>query len=694
MVVAAITCLVTAWVGQPGAARAADQVDVTVRNLSDRRQSDSPVTFGQVFRKGQFARGVRIESQGRVVPGQIDVKRRHDDGSIRLAVVTAWIEDLAAGQEARLALTPGPPAGQEAPGIAPSDWLPADFDAAVAFRFPDGAVRTASARKLLDRQGAKATAWLSGPLVREWLVSAPPADEQGRLDEDLTVQFHVRAYRGAKRVRVSVVVENCWDTWAGNIRYDVSVSMGGREVFSRAAVDHRRLSRWRRTFWSGEGEPPLSVAHDLAYLISTGALPNYDRTLPPPGPRDRRSPLPMEGPDWDILGRGPLTAYMPTTGGRPEIAPYPLWTVRYLLSMDPAEKAVVLSAGDLAGSWPIHVRARATGRVMTIDERPEFWLDERGKDRPRWKPDRHAPDPKQVRLSPDLAHQPSLAYVPYLVTGDQYYLQEAYCWANYCLLATWPHPRKNARGILADQVRGDAWALRNLGDAAWIAGDGDPEAAYFDQKVRNTIADRIDRMYGPPEMNKLGAWGLRTTEDARIQNPANPRWLIIAPWEQDYLIWSFHHLAELGYADAARPRDFLLRLRIGTLTHRADYDPRLAAPYRMVVGERNARGENVVYDDWKTLGRENARLSKPGVEDCANCYGYSARAAVVCAVDGGLPGAGEALKQIEAMLPGHRQVMGREPYWAIAPGGVAARRRAASRRGTASGAPVLDTKAQ
>jgi len=117
-------------------------------------------------------------------------------------------------------------------------------------------------------------------------------------------------------------------------------------------------------------------------------------------------------------------------------------------------------------------------------------------------------------------------------------------------------------------------------------------------------------MYGPPEMNKLGAWGLRTTEDARIQNPANPGWLIIAPWEQDYLIWSFHHLAELGYADAARPRDFLLRLRVGTLTHRA---------------------------------------------------------AVVCAMDGGFPEAGAALKQIEAMLPGHRQVMAREPYWAIAP---------------------------
>ena len=166
-----------------------------------------------------------------------------------------------------------------------------------------------------------------------------------------------------------------------------------------------------------------------------------------------------------------------STGGRPEIGPYPLWMVRFLLTMEPRWRDFVLAAGDLAGSWPIHVRARATDRIMTIDERPDFWLDERGQDRPRWKPPRQQPDAQQDRLTPDLAHQPSLAYVPYLVTGDHYYLEEAYFWANYCLLASWPHPREKSRGLLADQIRGDAWALRNLGDAAWVATDGDAEQA-------------------------------------------------------------------------------------------------------------------------------------------------------------------------------------------------------------------------
>ena len=635
-----------------------------------------PVTFGQPFRQGDFPQSVRVSAPSEALPAQIDVKRRYADGSLRFAVITAMLDELAPSQTLQLELTPAPATAAPAASIAPSDLLKHGFDAVATFRFPDGAVRTVSARKLLERagqQGQHARSWLQGPLAAEWLLVGVPEDEQGKADEDLCVRFQVRAYQGGQSARVSVIVENCWDTWAGNIRYDVTVSIAGRQVFQRAAVDHRSLSRWRTVFWWGREEPAVHVAHDLGYLTATGALPNYDRDLPSPPPSRLEDDLSMEGPQWDILGRGPLTAYMPTTGGRPEIAPYPLWTVRFLLTMEPRRRDFVLAAGDLAGSWPIHVRARATDRIMTIDQRPDFWLDERGQDRPHWKPPRHVPDARQEKLSPDLAHQPSLAYVPYLVTGDHYYLEEAYFWANYCLLASWPYPREKSRGLLAGQIRGDAWALRNLGDAAWVATEGDPEQAYFEEKIRNNLAHRTGLMYGPPEFNRIGAWGLRTVEDARIQNPANPRWIITAPWEEDYLLWSLHHLVELGWHDAVRPRDFLLRLRVGTLLHAPDFDPRLATPYRMVVGEKGPDGRPVVYDDWKVLGRENARLSKPDVPNYGNSYAYSARAALVCGVDGGFPGAHEALAVLEGLLPGHFDVMALEPFWAIVPRSAAGR---------------------
>ncbi|NQU21278.1 MAG: hypothetical protein HQ567_08350 [Candidatus Nealsonbacteria bacterium] len=652
-------------------------VSVEVQNTTDRPLVDVPVTFGQAFKRGDVPRGMRVHCPVGDGWAQVDRKRTYDDGSLRFAVISAIVPKLAAGGSETLRLTADKPRHDaELKPRAMGDPLDAGFNAEVTLTLPDGTVLSANVLRLFERSYPQPNIWLHGHVASETSL-----DES--LDEDLNVQFQVRFYAGGRRVRVSVVVENCWDDsqsmsyltrpdntplWAGNIRYDAKVTVGGKTVLAEKAVDHRRLSRWRRVFWWGDGKPEVHIVHDLAYLSATGALPNYDRRVQPAETPDwRQKQLRLKGPDWRIMGKGALTAYMPTTGGRPEIAPYPAWTVRYLLGMDPQAKALVLASGEQAGSWPIHVRVRGSGRIMTIDDRPKFWLDARGEDRPKWKPDRHPPGPDYVKLTPDLAHQGSFAYVPYLVTGDYYYLEEAYFWANHCLLATWPHPRREAEGILAGQIRGNAWSLRNMADAAWIAPDDDPEKAYFDTKIRNNLTDRIRRMIGPPEHSKLGFWGERSTLNARIQNPANPQWMVIAPWEHDYLMWSLHHLDQLGWSDAAKVRDYLLRWRIGTLTNAPDFDPRLATPYRFVVGEQAAGGKVVFYEDWKTVGRENARLTKPQPPGKANDYAYSARAAIICAVDAGFPGAREALKTLEAQFSDLPDQMSRNPTWAIAP---------------------------
>ncbi|MHC4715359.1 MAG: RIFT barrel domain-containing protein [Planctomycetota bacterium] len=646
----------------PAAART-DGVPVTVRNLGEKPAAGAVVTFGQAFRKGHFMAGVAGQIGGEAIPLQADVKRHYDDGSVRFAVITARVGDVPAGGEVKMLLIPGPNRPAKAPTVSLAQLSRNGFDVVVKLTFPDGTVRTAGPPKVFAEAPVM---WLRGPQVTEWTLSTISTDDEGRVDEDLVVLLDVRAYAGGKRARVSVTVENCRDTWAGNIRYDVEISIGGRKVFERKAVDHGRSSRWRKVFWWPEAPPKLHVAHDLKYLLSTGALPNYDVTLTPKPPR--RRPVPLTGPKWDILGSGSLTRYMPTTGGRPEIAPYPTWTVRYLLTMDPDAKRLVLANGDLAGSWPIHIRSGKTERVLTIDERPKFWADSRGRDRPVWKADRATSRRRERPFVPDKAHQPSLAYVPYLVTGDRYYLDEAQFWAGWCLLVTWDAPRQGARGLLRGQIRGDAWALRNVADAAWISPDGDPVGRYLDEKVRNNIAWRIEKMYGPPAYNKLGWWGIRTTADARIRNPANPNWMIIAPWEHDYLMWSLHHLVELGYADAAKVRNFLLRWRVGTLTNAPDFDPLLATPYRMVVGERGPDRKVTFYEDWKKLGVENRRLTgRGGLPNYGNSYAYSARAAVVCGIDGRFPRAREALKWLEANLPRHRDVMAANPSWAIVP---------------------------
>jgi hypothetical protein len=674
------------------AAWAAAVTKVVVRGPSGGPVRHVPLTFGQVFKQGDIRQGVLPSAAGAAV--QADVKSKYDDGSVRFAVISLMLPEL--NGETTVTLSDGirPQLGSELP-VQAAALLATGFDARVRLKFPDGTERSASARELLRAAGRDAQpphpqplsrrergeiTWLCGPVASEWILSGPPVGKDGKPDPDLRVQFHVRAYAGCKAVRVSVVLENCLDTWAGNIGYDVAVLAGspGRVVYEKKNVDHRRLSRWRKDFWWPAAPPQADVIHDLACLSASRALPNYDRSLVIP-----EKMLAQEAKQWsasgetDIMGSGSLCKYMPTTGGRAEIGPYPNWTVEYLLSMDPRAKAIVLGNGDLAGSWPIHVRSAETGRILTLDQRPKFWLNgyrTEDKERPLWQPDRKPPPPEHMAdgkqdpyyLSPDVAHMGSFAYVPYLVTGDYYYLEEAYFWANYALLAQWPVPRQDGRGIMADQIRGDAWGLRNIADAARISPDGDPEGKYFAERIHNNMADMTARMYGP-DANKLGFWGLRTVADARIQNPANPRWMITAPWEHDYLMWSLHHLTELGFADAAKPRDFEFRWRVGAFTHPREFPPVMGAPYRMAVGELGPDRKVIFYDDWRKLAEENVKLSPlPKTGKIRPSYDYSAYLALVCAVDAGFPKAAEALKTLLEVSGGFQGMLA-EPAWRIVP---------------------------
>ncbi len=619
-----------------------------------------PVTFGVAFRAGDVPRGRTVAARGGL-PLQVDVKRRHPDGSVRFAVLSTVLADLPAGG-VRLDPAAAAAGGEDRPAADPAGrLLEAGFDAVVDFRFPGGTSAAASARKMMEAGKGRLRTWLSGPIATEFLLEGPPVDAQGRPDEDLNVIFQVRVYEGCEGAWVSVNVENCWDSWAGNIRYDVEVRLGKETVYARRGVDHHSLSRWRKDFWWGRARPNIRIVHDTAYLAATGALPSYDTGL-----RIPEKDLDAAAEAWaraktDILENGTVTLYMPTTGMRDDIGPYPRWAVRYLLCMDPRAGKACLGNGDLAASWPVHVRSRASGRPLTIDERPEFWLDGRGKDKPVWRPDRHEPAARH-RYAPDNAHQPSLAFVPYLLTGDFFYLEEMFFWAGYCLLSQWPHPRRNEKGlIVGDQVRGQAWGLRNIADAAWVGPDGDPLVKCLDEKVRNNLAWYVRKFYGPPEYNAMGFYHPRDVQDARIQNPANPRWLVTAPWEHDFLIWCWQHLVELGYPEAARPRDFELRWRVGSLTHPGDFDPALAMPYRMVVGEKGPDGREVFYEDWKKLGDENARLNRPDAG-----YAYSAWVALVAAVDAGFPGAEEAVRVFETLAPPARRV-GYDWWFSIKP---------------------------
>ena len=205
------------------AAGAEPVTTVTLRPPAGQPLKDVPVTFGQVFRKGDIKQGVLASAAQASV--QADVKRTYDDGSVRFAVISLWVPELDGEMSVTLSDGVRRQLATRQP-VQAADLLKTDFDATVTLKFPDGAERSASARELLQAAGPDAKTWLAGPVATEWLLDGTLSGPDGQADPDLRVQFHVRAYAGCKPVRVSVVVENCLDTWAGNIGYDVAVRLG------------------------------------------------------------------------------------------------------------------------------------------------------------------------------------------------------------------------------------------------------------------------------------------------------------------------------------------------------------------------------------------------------------------------------------------------------------------------------------
>lgn len=570
-------------------------------------------TFGQVLPRGAARGGLRVGT----LPTQTDVKNRWPDGSIRFAIVTAEIPSDATYDVVAEAHVPAPFAPRVPEAVVT---LQVDGDVLVA--------RMAATSR--DR-------WLDGGLVQEWRSVVAPATAAGAAHPFLRVCFDTRIYRDGSG-RVEVVVENVLDRPdATTVVYGVTIDVAGQRVFARPQVAHFYLTRWRRAFPLGN-RPPAQVTPDLVPFHRAAAVPPYLRLV-------QRRPQKPEGVTYEILGAGALNRNMPEHGGRAELAPYPDWTARYLAHRHPADLPLLLANADLSGSWPIHVREPERGlhvglgpeRYVSIEQRPRLWFDDRargddldyiqGMPLPLREYGSVTPGPGQSPLIPDTAHQPSLAFVPYLLTGDRYYAEEMAFWANYSMLRTYPKDGvRGHQGILAgNEVRGFGWALRNMADAAAYYPDHAPMQTYLRQRVEANLAwlDRYARERQTAANPLHILWtGKRPEVDA------------VALWEQSYLAFAIDRAARHGFAGGVEHRDAIARLQLRLFTSDPDYPRAEAGAYVIMAGRRRPAGFEFfprLADVWRaTRGQERPF---PGY------YGPEARLLLMMAIENGWPGA-------------------------------------------------------
>lgn len=619
-------------------------------------------TFGVTLPPGT-AENIIAQRGGANIATQIDVKRRHADGTIRHAIISTQLPD-AAGGPIKLATANTTATG----GADLATMLAGTVNYSVEIREAGTSYRT-SLRDALKNGG---DAWLSGPLVNEWRARVAPVDANKAAHPGLRVLFDAR-FESNKRGRASITIENVESTAArGDRTYDITMTdERGTVLFSQTAITQPYQTRYRKVFQFGGAASPI-VTPDIALLKKSRSILNYTDT-----------PLPASAVDnivsqWTkskrgLFDSGIVTSAMPNTGGRMDIGPLPAWTVIALLSSNPKAHEVMYDAAERAGVFSVHYRDAETGDIISINKHPTVTLGSAS----QWSdPADRLPNttlPRTTPHQPDTAHQPSLAFVPYMLSGDRYYLDELYFWADWNLISMHHDYREKEKGLVHnDQVRGQAWSMRTLAHAAWIAPGSDWQAAYFDDKVKQNLSWYATNAV---PMNPLGWWKGTSSSDGSLDLAPEPgmspdvtHWF--SPWMNDFFALMLAYCNDLGYP-AAATRDWTLGFTAKRFTSNPDFSPFDGTSYRLAgLLKGNVPIKTMAdltrYSFYTRTGGAPTELHSTG--DSAG-YAIQAYAALSAAHDAGVAKADEAFVFVREQIlkkGGTNAYLG-DPTWNIVP---------------------------
>ncbi|MBI1787504.1 MAG: hypothetical protein HYR60_08130 [Acidobacteria bacterium] len=490
---------------------------MTLKNQAGVVQTNRPVTISRVFALGEILQFAQARVNGTPVPSQCDVKTRWPDGSLKHALVS-FHASLATGASIIVDFA-NQVTGNNSGAMDRSAMIAANWGAQI--EATNGTTLAVNARQILnDWSGTSAdkrvTYWLQGPICTQVILEdRSPAlaydigwDSYKSLHPIFVLTFYPGYPQGTK---VEMILENMWTTKLQDQTYSLSLRTGNplnsQPAYTKATFNQIAMSRWRKVFWTGTTPGRVSMDYNLAYVIHSRILPSFDLTkTTDPAALSADISRFAAGDKGDIGGTcGFWTKYM-ASAERPELGILPAWYLRYLYTGDPQQYDLMIGCAGVSGHVPMHYRESVTGRFfdsaktadafgrpLSIEARPSLYL---------LRPTSSNPADQTVTVGPvttdgwdvEMAHEPDFAFVPYLVTGDWYFLEEIYFEASHNLAT--PNPgvcsycRKGSVGYIgfAIQTRGQAWGMRNVAHAAVAAPDNTPEKQYFTEKLNNNIA--------------------------------------------------------------------------------------------------------------------------------------------------------------------------------------------------------------
>jgi hypothetical protein len=334
--------------------------------------------------------------------------------------------------------------------------------------------------------------------------------------------------------------------------------------------------------WWNHARPEVYLQQDTQYIQASKAVSRY---------------MPLQ-PDEKFLASlrqtcAPLdhcdqTQKMHMTGAQAGIGPLPRWTSVYIVHPDVRAYNWMLANTDALGAYSSHYRDNATGWPVSIQKHPNVtianWPSATSIARQTtakgaaYKVDQLPGCVNNAVVTNcssawygtgnpnawENAHQPAQSYVPYMVTGDYYYMSELAFGASMNNLWSNESYRGFSKGLIGPshgQIRAKAWVLRSLAQAAYLLPDAFPLKGEINTVVHNSLNDWNTSFSNNPHANPL-----HIMEVGAIYNLNGGTRNGMAPWQHNFLTWAAGHAAELGFTDAIPLRNWLAQFEIGLMT--------------------------------------------------------------------------------------------------------------------------------
>jgi hypothetical protein len=365
--------------------------------------------------------------------------------------------------------------------------------------------------------------------------------------DQLPMTVFFRRDRGSNRAEAVFELGRLWSKAppANLDDYHVTIIRGDKTVFATDVPHHYWFSRWR---WQSGPRP---VTAKVSALMASGLLPHFDNSV------HNGTARPTRPQTYKIMELAGLTRSMPMTGERDDIGPVTEQQADFICTGRTTALDTLLAQAEAAGTIPWHFRDERTDAPLDTIHYTKATLYSR-----------ETGDPFIARtetgMHVDSAHQPAVAYLPYLLTGDPYHLETLQFQVTFNVIESPPEYRYRTQ-----QPRGQAWSLRTLGQAAQVTPDTLPHwllpRSYF-RELLNRQRDWLTHDF--VDSNEIIRSVFRTTDQTFLSrnDGAIEAGTVTDPWQEEFQAFIFGWLVQMGHVDW----EAVFRWKLGSTTARTD----------------------------------------------------------------------------------------------------------------------------